>query len=174
MLTIVLAPRAQVISLNDPSDPRQAAIFKWLESVVHIVDIPFVSRPAGYSSQTINYLKDPKVSTAAKMALVKPLAEASEASWQAILEMDSTKLGKALSDTMKAWAGMLPYTTDPYLNEDAAKSEQLRAFVAKWAPPRAPAPLLSSHTMLHPSATDASALPRLPPRTRGPPAHASQ
>ena len=67
----------EVISLNDPSDPRQAAIFKWLEKVVHIVDIPFVSRPAGYSSQTINYLKDPNVSRDVKMALVKPLAEAS-------------------------------------------------------------------------------------------------
>ena len=72
----------EVISLNDPSDPRQAAIFKWLEKVVHIVDIPFVSRPAGYSSQTINYLKDPNVSRDVKMALVKPLAEASEACWQ--------------------------------------------------------------------------------------------
>ena len=39
----------EVISLTDPSDQKQAAIFKWLERVVHIVDIPFVSRPQGYS-----------------------------------------------------------------------------------------------------------------------------
>ena len=37
---------------------------------------------------------------------------------QAILAMDARKLGKALSDTMRAWSVMLPYTTDPYLGKD--------------------------------------------------------
>ena len=63
------------------------------------------------------------------------MAEASEASWEAILDMDSTKLGKALSDTMAAWGAMLPFTIDPYLGKDAAKSEQLRSFVAKYDAP---------------------------------------
>ena len=49
-----------------------------------------------------------------KVGMVKVLAEASEAAWEAILAMDSKKLGKALSDTMGAWSVMLPYTTDPY------------------------------------------------------------
>ena len=99
------------------------------------MDIPFVSRPKGYSSQEINHLKDPSVPIARKQAMVKALAEASEASWEAILEMDSTKLGKALSDTMTAWGVMLPYTVDPYLGKDAEKSKQLRAFVAKYSAP---------------------------------------
>ena len=103
--------------------------------MVHIVDIPFVSRPKGFSSQEINHLKDPSVPIATKKEMVKALAEASEASWEAILDMDSTKLGKALSDTMAAWGVMLPYTVDPYLGKDAEKSEQLKAFVAKYAAP---------------------------------------
>jgi len=129
-----LAPK-EVISLNDPTDPRQAEIFRWLEKVVHIIDIPFVSRPPGYSSQEVNHLKDPNVSKATKMAMVRAIAEASEAAWEAICAKDSAKLGKALSDTMKAWAAALPYTTDPYLGKDAAKSAQLREFVAKYDAP---------------------------------------
>lgn len=125
----------QVVSLNDPTDPRQAAIFRWLESVVYIVDIPFVSRPSGYSSQEINYMKEPSVSRATKTAMARALAEASEAAWEAILAMDAPKLGKALSDTMDAWGVMLPYTTDPYLGKDASKSAQLREFVQKYDRP---------------------------------------
>ena len=159
-------------------------MFRWLESVVHIVEIPFVSRPPGYSSQEINYIKvrpallrrivlpiprhsqlpqnagshrvretieasvvhapplhallphqDPDVPVATKRTMVRALAEASEAAWDAILAMDSRALGKALSDTMAAWGGMLPYTTDPYFGKDAAKSEELRAFVARYDAP---------------------------------------
>lgn len=125
----------KVISLNNPADPQQAAMFRWLESVVHIVEIPFVSRPPGYSSQEINYIKDPDVPVATKRTMVRALAEASEAAWDAILAMDSRALGKALSDTMAAWGAMLPYTTDPYFGKDAAKSEELRAFVARYDAP---------------------------------------
>jgi len=125
----------EVVSLNDPSDPKQKAIFDWLERVVHIVDIPFVSRPEGYSSQEVNYLKDPNVPNATKAAMVKALAEASEAAWQAIIAMDADKLGKALSDTMEAWQVALPYTVNPYLGKDESKGKQLAEFVAKYDRP---------------------------------------
>ena len=179
------APPSLPPSVDSPS---QAAIFLWLEKVLHVVEIPFVSRPEGYSSQRVNHLKDPAVSAAAKAALVRPplpprlplsagaepptwrrrgvdsaratvptrtsascgsrlptpgfhcsqvrpLAEASEAAWQAILSMDAPALGAALSATMGAWAAMLPYTVDPYLGDDEAKTRELRAFVAKYDAP---------------------------------------
>jgi len=115
-----------------PTDPKQAEIFKWLEKVLYIVDIPFVSRPEGYSSQEINYLKDPSVPEAKKQQMVKALAESSEAAWQSILKMDSVGLGKALTSTMAAWKTMLPYTVNPYLNKDDVKGKQLAEFVAKY------------------------------------------
>merc|ERR1712045_483154 len=107
-------------------------MFKWLEEVLWIVEIPFVSRPGDYSSQRVNHLKDPKVTDERKRELTKPLADASERAWQAIIRMDVDALGKALSDTMTAWGIILPYTLDPYLNLDAEKSEQLREFVRKY------------------------------------------
>ena len=63
--------------------------------------------------------------------MVKALADASELAWQGIVSMNSASVGKGLSDTMKAWEAMLPYTVDPYLHIDAAKSKQLRDF---WTP----------------------------------------
>ena len=63
--------------------------------------------------------------------MVKALADASELAWQGIVTMNSASVGKGLSDTMKAWEAMLPYTVDPYLHIDAAKSKQLRDF---WTP----------------------------------------
>jgi len=124
----------KIINLNDTKDAKQQEIFKWLESVLHIVDIPFVSRPKGYSSQTINYLKDPKVSHFDKVRMVKALSDASELAWDSIVKMDVDKLGKALSDTMKAWGTMLPYTVNPH-HGDEAKSMQLKQFVSKYDRP---------------------------------------
>jgi cytidyltransferase-like protein len=96
------------ITLNDPTDPAQAAIFAWLESVLRIVEVPFVSRPADFDSQRINLLKDPSVSAKRKRELVGALADASERAWTSIVAMDAPGLGRALSDTMLAWAAMLP------------------------------------------------------------------
>jgi len=125
----------QVTSLNDPSNPKQGAIFRWLESVLHIVEIPAVARPTGYNAQEINHFKDPSVPHATKVKMAQGIAEASEAAWEAILDQDSTKLGKALSDTMRAWAAPLPFTVDPYLGKDEQKSDDLKAFVAKYDAP---------------------------------------
>jgi len=36
---------------------------------------------------------------------------------------------------MRAWEAMLPYTTDPYRDDDQAKSQQLRDFVARYEAP---------------------------------------
>jgi hypothetical protein len=117
-----------MINLNDPTDPAQAAVFKWLEEHLYIVDIPFVSRPGNYNSQRVNHLMDDAVPHEAKVAMVKALADASEGAWAGITSMDSALLGASLSATMKAWEGMLPYTTDPYLGDDDEKSQQLKDF----------------------------------------------
>uniref|UniRef100_A0A6U2XYV3 Cytidyltransferase-like domain-containing protein n=1 Tax=Lotharella globosa TaxID=91324 RepID=A0A6U2XYV3_9EUKA len=122
----------KIVNMSDPNDSKQAAIFKWLEDVLYIVDIPFVSRPKGYNSQKINLLKDEKVSDAEKVNLVKALGEASEEAWKGIQEMDADKLGGALSNTMKAWKAMLPYTVDPFTNGDAEKSKKLLDFWKKY------------------------------------------
>eukprot|EP00040_Diaphanoeca_grandis_P035302 m.221498 g.221498 ORF g.221498 m.221498 type:complete len:464 (-) comp33350_c0_seq4:44-1435(-) len=129
-----------LINLNDPTDPKQAAVFKWLEDVLYIVEIPFVSRPDDYSSQKINHLKDPKVAREKKVAMVKALADASEHAWNAICAMDIDALGAALSATMTAWGVMLPYTVDPYqpmegFAGDPVKSKELHDFWSKYDAP---------------------------------------
>lgn len=126
-----------VIQLNDPSDPAQAQVFKWLESVLWVVDIPFVSRPPDFNSQRINHIKDVAVPKETKVAMIKALSETSEAAWNAILAMDAAALGKALTATMAAWGVMLPYTLDPYLASDGYpgdpnKSKELKEFWTKY------------------------------------------
>lgn len=128
------------INLNDPTDPKQAAIFSWLESVLYVIEIPFVSRPEDFSSQRINLIKDPSVSKEEKVRMVGAIADTSERAWNAILAMDAAGLGKALSDTMTAWAEPLPYTLDPYVASkkypgDVEKSKQLREFWKKYDAP---------------------------------------
>ncbi len=120
----------RVVNMNDTKDPKQAKIFSWLESVISIVEIPFVSRPKNYSSQGINYLKDPNVPEQDKKELVGALADASLRAWDSIVKMDADGLGRALSDTMTAWGNMLPFTVDPYKGDPSktAESKQLRAF----------------------------------------------
>jgi len=116
------------INLHDRSDPKQQAIFEWLENVLWIVPIPFDARPGNYNSQRINNLTDLSISLEKRQAMVKALADASELSWEGIVSMNASKLGKGLSDTMKAWEAMLPYTVDPFLNDDPDQSEHLRHF----------------------------------------------
>ena len=119
------------INLNDPSDPEQAKIFQWLERVLHIVEIPLQARPGDFNSQAINNLTDENVPRKERVAMVKALSNAAELAWQSILKMDSSALGKALTDTMHAWEAMLPYTVDPWgplCGNDEAKGLQLRNF----------------------------------------------
>jgi len=82
------------ITLNDLDDPAQAAIFAWLEKVLHVVEIPFVSRPSDFDSQRINLLKDPTVSEERKGEMAQAIADASEAAWNAIITMDTAGLGQ--------------------------------------------------------------------------------
>lgn len=134
---------SKVLTLNDPDDPEQARVFQWLESVLYIVEIPIKARPGDYNSQKINKLLDPAVPVQDKVAMVKALAEASECAWEGITTMNSAKLGRALSDTMRAWATMLPYTVDPYLGgntfqppgDDSEKSAFLKEFVSRFDAP---------------------------------------
>ena len=112
-----------------------AAVFSWLESVLHVVEIPFVSRPPNFNSQRVNHLTDESIPRAERVAMVKGLADASDLAWQGIVDMDIEKLGQGLRGTMAGWAGALPYTVDPYLGDDDAKTAQLRAFWARYDVP---------------------------------------
>ncbi|KAH9250880.1 hypothetical protein BASA81_011268 [Batrachochytrium salamandrivorans] len=104
-------------------------VYAWLESVLYIVDIPFVSRPgADYNSQRVNNLTDLQVPLPVKRRMVESLATASNQAWEAVLAKDCAKLGSALSDNMLAWEAMLPYTVDPYLLGDENKSRELKQF----------------------------------------------
>jgi hypothetical protein len=134
---------ATCVNLNDLTDAAQAKVFGWLESVLWIVEIPFVSRPEDYNSQRINKLKDATVPKEDKVRMVKALADASERAWAGIVSMDSDALGQALSDTMTAWGEMLPYTVDPYLGDDEEKSRQLRDFCGHYDRPHTKGALFS-------------------------------
>ena len=124
----------KVLHLNDPLDPKQTAVFAWLEQVLYIVSIPFESRPGDYDSQRVNHLTDTTVAEESKRAMVSALANASELAFTSICAMDSAGLGRALSETMAAWEAMLPYTVDPYQADhrgypgDEEKSRELRKF----------------------------------------------
>lgn len=119
----------KITRINDINNAEHVCISAWLESVLYIVDIPFVSRPGDdYNSQRINNLLCDNVAKETKVEMVKNLAMASQHAWDAILSRDVTALGKALSDTMRAWSAMLPYTVDPYLDCDLPKSKALREF----------------------------------------------
>jgi len=124
-----------MLNLNDPSDPKQAKVFRWLEDVLYLVDIPVEARPGNYNSQKVNNLTDASVPHDEKVRMVKRLSDASELAWQSICGMDSTSLGHALSETMQAWGEMLPYTLDPYQHEDHAKSKILRDFWMQYDAP---------------------------------------
>jgi glycerol-3-phosphate cytidylyltransferase-like family protein len=45
---------SSMVNLSDPSDPELAEVFAWLEAVLWVVEIPFVSRPVGYNSQKVS------------------------------------------------------------------------------------------------------------------------
>merc|ERR1712129_506497 len=97
----------QIVSLNDL---KYKDIYRWLESVLYLVEIPFESRPKGYNSQKINNLKDAMVPRADKVRMVKALSDASELCWNGIVNKDIVALGKGLTQTMYAWQAMLPAT----------------------------------------------------------------
>jgi len=126
---------SSIINLHDSSDPKQAAIFKWLEDVLYIIEIPFESRPGNYNSQRINYLTDPEVPQEEKVKMVKDLADSSDRAWEGIVSMDADLLGQGLSGTMKAWEAALPYTVDPFQKDDVDKSKQLREFWTQYDRP---------------------------------------
>eukprot|EP01084_Bolivina_argentea_P297507 512560_1 len=98
----------KIISLNDPI--KYNDIYRWLESVLYLVEIPFEGRPKGYSSQKINYLKDTSVSIETKRKMVKDLSDASALCWDGIINKNIKKLGMGLTNTMYAWQAMLPAT----------------------------------------------------------------
>ena len=141
---------SSMLNLNDPTDPEQAAIFEWLQSVLWIVEIPFVSRPEGYNSQRINNLTDENIPHSERVAMVKSLADASDLVWQGIIARNSDKVGLGLSQTMSAWSRMLPFTVDPYLDESGnegidgvSNSQRLRDFWQRYDLPHSKGCLFS-------------------------------
>ena len=98
----------KIISLNDPIKYKD--IYKYLESKLWLIEIPFEARPPGYSSQNPNYLKDPSIPYAKKRRMVKNLSDAAELTWKGIINKDASLIGKGFSGTMYAWKEMLPAT----------------------------------------------------------------
>lgn len=71
----------------------------FLERVLWLVPMP--SRPEGY---------DPLTTKNLQKEYVEQLAQASDAAWQAIQERNAADLGKALTNTRRAWKLLLPRT----------------------------------------------------------------
>lgn len=123
-----------VTHLNDTSDPVQSELFKWLESVLYIVKVPFIARPEGYNSQKINKVTDESIPIQQRRNMVRDLSIASDTVWKGLISQNASLLGRGLSDTMKAWKEMLPYTVDPFLN-DPVMSKKLLDFWTKYDAP---------------------------------------
>jgi len=77
-------------------DPGTAA---WLESVLHLV--PLRPRPRGYDPLKIKRLSPD---------FVARLGASGEKCWRAILRHDLGRLGESLSESLDAWAHLLPLT----------------------------------------------------------------
>ena len=82
--------------VESTSDPEIAA---WLERVIHIVAVN--QRPPGYDPlEDVNY--DPE--------WIRRLGQSGKDCYEAILAMDVTALGAAMSDTMTCWDVLVPHS----------------------------------------------------------------
>ena len=82
----------------------------WLQRSLVLVEL--FARPPGY---------DPLVEQHITVAGVGRLAAAAETCWQGILDQDIRKLGAGLTGTHKAWAELLPLTTNPQVEAELAR-----------------------------------------------------
>jgi len=83
---------------------------QWLEQSICMV--PLFERPDGY---------DPLIQQNITVEGVKRLGRAGDECWEAILEHDIRKLGHALTETHRAWAQILPLTTNPEIEAEMDK-----------------------------------------------------
>lgn len=74
-------------------------ICEWLSDVLHLV--PLEPRPDNY---------DPLKEMHLDKQFIKKLGESGDLCWEAILNKDIVKLGKALTDTLFSWKRILPLT----------------------------------------------------------------
>lgn len=77
-------------------DPEVA---RWLEGVLHF--IPLAPRPAGY---------DPLLQKNLDPDPIRRLGEAGKLCWDSIMARDVAGLGRSLSETLRSWQEILPYT----------------------------------------------------------------
>lgn len=82
----------------------------WLERSLLLVEL--FERPDGY---------DPLVEQNITVEGVKRLGAAGDLCWEAIVERDIRKLGKALTETHESWAQILPLTTNDEIEAEMAK-----------------------------------------------------
>ena len=82
----------------------------WLERSLCLVEL--FERPDDY---------DPLAQKNITTAGVKRLGEAGDLCWEAIVEKDIEKLGRALTETHEAWAQILPLTTSEEIEPEMAK-----------------------------------------------------
>jgi cytidyltransferase-like protein len=89
----------------------QHDICDWLTDVIHLV--PLEPRPDGY---------DPLKEMHLEKSLVRELGESGDLCWEAIINKDISKLGKALTNTLLSWKKILPLTVpDWVMNEMETK-----------------------------------------------------
>ncbi len=79
-------------------------ICNWLSDIIYLV--PLEPRPQGYDPLNIMHLEKP---------FVKELGEAGDNCWEAIINMDIKRLGKAMTDTLLAWKKILPLTVPDWV-----------------------------------------------------------
>ena len=82
-------------------------ICDWIEQSIVLVEL--FARPPGY---------DPLTKQNITTEGVGRLGAAGDLCWEAILQKDIKKLGKALTDTHNAWAEILPLTTNDEINAE--------------------------------------------------------
>jgi cytidyltransferase-like protein len=82
-------------------------ICDWIEKSIVLVEL--FARPPGY---------DPLTKQNITTEGVGRLGAAGDLCWEAILQKDIRKLGKALTDTHNAWAEILPLTTNDEINAE--------------------------------------------------------
>jgi cytidyltransferase-like protein len=91
---------ARIDSCVDPQ------ICRWLESSIRLIEL--FERPPGY---------DPLGKQQLSAAGVRKLACAGEDCWNAIQARDIKRFGQSLTDTHRAWAEILPLTTNPKIDQ---------------------------------------------------------
>jgi cytidyltransferase-like protein len=85
---------------------------RWLERSIRLVEL--YERPTGY---------DPLLEQNITPATVAKLADAGTRCWEAIFKRDIAAMGRAMTDTHRAWAEMLPLTTNAAIDAELASYE---------------------------------------------------